>query len=94
MAQVYLVTSEVVRKDGIIIFDPVTDTEVYSSYFSALRLLCYMRKFALKDGQKVVFNANKQRNKYGREHMCEMRFIRELTYSRFRISRINTEGWH
>ncbi len=94
MKQAFLLTEEFVAKDGRTLFNPVTDCDVFSHYFSALRFVATHHRWANAEGFKSTFIVNRHRNKYGREHMCALYVYHDLSTTRIRITRINTEGWH
>lgn len=92
---IYLITSILTKTDGQVCFNPVTDTEVFPGYISALRWLVSERKSFVRLGWKVLTKFPSYRCSLGREVMvtlwCQNPFggIYQI-----QISRINTDGWH
>ena len=92
---VYLITSILTTPDGQICFNPVTDTEIFPSYISALRWLVSERKSVVRLGWKVWTIIPNYRNSLGREVMISLGYQSPFgARYRLQISRINTNGWH
>lgn len=92
---VYLISSILTCPDGRICFNPVTDTEVFPSYISALRWLVSERKCVVRLGWKVWTIKPNYRNSLGRESMITLCYQSQFGAKyRVQISRINTDGWH
>lgn len=92
---VYLISSILTCPDGQICFNPVTDTEVFPSYISALRWLVSERKSVVRLGWKVWTIKPNYRNSLGRESMITLCYQSQFGAKyRVQISRINTDGWH
>ena len=92
---VYLITSILTKPDGHVCFDPVTDTEVFPSYISALRWLVSERKSVVRLGWKVWTIIPNYRNSLGRETMFHLCYQSPFgAIYRLQVSRISTDGWH
>ena len=92
---VYLVTSILTKPNGKVCFDPATDTEIFSTYISALRWLVEERKTSVWLGCRVWCEVPTYRSSYGRETMFCLCYQTSYGYTyRLQISRINTDGWH
>ena len=92
---VYLITSILTKPGGKVCFNPVTDTEIFPSYISALRWLVDERKSCVRLGYKVWTYVPSYRCSFGREDMISLYYLTPFgaTYQ-IQISRINTDGWH
>lgn len=92
---VYLITSILTKPDGHVCFDPVTDTEIFHSYISALRWLVGERRNCVRMGWRVWSEVPTYRCSFGRETMFHLCYQSPFgAIYRLQISRINTEGWH
>ena len=92
---VYLITSILTEPDGHVCFNPVTDTEIFPSYISALRWLVSERKSVVRLGWKVWTYVPSYRCSLGREFMISLGYQNPFGgIYQIQISRINTDGWH
>lgn len=92
---IYLVTSTLTKQNGRVCFNPVTDTEIFPTYISALRWLAKERQNCVRLGWRVWSETPTYRSNFGRETMfclCYMSPTDSVT--RLTISRINTNGFH
>jgi len=92
---IYLVTSTLTKPNGRVCFNPVTDTEVFTSYISALRWLALERRNYVRLGWGVWTHMPPKRNDSGREAMILLCALNPSggVYD-IQISRINTNGFH
>lgn len=91
----YLITSVLTKTDGRSCFNPTTDTEIFNTYFAALRWLVRERQQCRSVGYRVWSETPTYRSNFGRETMfclCYMSPTDSMT--RLTISRINTNGYH
>lgn len=92
---VYLLTSVMTNSEYHTCFNPTTDTEVFGTYFAALRWLVRERRQCRSVGYRVWSETPAYRNDFGRETMYCLCYM-SPTYSVYRltISRITTTGIH
>lgn len=92
---IYLVTSTLTKQNGRVCFNPVTDTEIFPSYVSALRWLAIERRNIVRLGWRVWTYIPPQRNDSGREAMILLCYQNPAgSVYHVQISRINTNGYH
>lgn len=92
---IYLVTCVRITKDHKTIFDPSVDTEVFNTYFAALRYLAREKVILINCGFRVWNETPHFRSDIGRE--CMFHVCAETPCGfvyRYTISRINTKGFH
>lgn len=91
---IYLVTSIITLDNGRKVFDPTFDTEVFTSYFKALRWLYVEYKQAVSLEYRVWREVPHFRGEFGRQEMFALCYRTDSGSYRVAISRINTEGHH
>lgn len=91
---IYLVTSIITLDNGRKVFDPTFDSEVFTSYFKALRWLFSEYKQAVNLGYRVWREVPSFRAEFGRQEMFALCFKTDTSTYRITISRINSEGHH
>ena len=84
----YVVTNTTIRKDGVKIFIPVIDVEVFFSYITALRYLADVKRAFKEIGSTVTQHFQKYHNNYGRETLGSLHIYRKGVYDKFVITRI------
>ena len=91
---IYLVSSIITLDNGRQVFDPTFDSEVFTSYFKALRWLFFEYKQAVNLGYRVWREVPSFRAELGRQEMFALCFKTDTSTYRITISRINSEGHH
>jgi len=92
---IYLVTSVLTKPDGRTCFNPTTDTEVFNTYFAALRWMVRERQLYRSCDYQVWSETPTYRSNFGRETMfCLCYMLPTNSVTRLTISRINTNGYH
>lgn len=92
---VYLITSTLTKPNGRVCFNPVTDTEIFPTYISALRWLVNERRNSVRLGWRVWTYVPPYRCAEGREAMILLCYQNPFgAIYHVQISRINTDGWH
>lgn len=92
---VYLLTSVLTKPDGRTCFNPTTDTEVFGTYFAALRWLVRERRSLRRVTCDVWSETPTYRSKFGRETLfCLCYTFSKGSVTRLTISRITTTGVH
>lgn len=91
----YLVSQiSIVNSNGGVIFDPVLEPEIFSTYVSALKHLAFERRINQRIGwpTKVIMNSN--RFSLGRQEMLRMVTQCEGITETIYITRISENGIH
>lgn len=92
---VYLLTTFFTKPDGKSCFNPTTDTEVFNTYFAALRWLIRERRAIRCKGYHMWTDTPIKRSQYGRETLfCLCYKLPYGSVTRLTISRININGYH
>ena len=84
----YVVTNTTIRKDGVKVFIPLIDVEVFFSYITALRYLADEKRAFEEIGSTVRQHFPKYHSKYGRETLGCLNIYRKGVYDQVVITRI------
>lgn len=84
----YVVTKTTTRKDGVKVFIPVIDVEVFFSYIAALRYIAEEKRVFKDLGSFISQHFHKYHSKYGRETLGSINIERDGIYDCIEITRI------
>lgn len=90
----YLVTCVMTDAAGHQHFDPVVDTEIYDTYWQALRYLVNEKRWVLDMGGGYHREYPTYRTEFGRQRMLDLCIRLHGNFYRYTISRININGFH
>lgn len=90
----YLVTCIMTDAEGHKYFDPTMDTEVFDTYWMALRYVVKEKRYVLDMGGGYYREYPTYRSDFGRQRMLDVCINLHGNHYRYTIARININGFH